>query len=95
MYVLVVDYFSQYIKISKLSRIMSEEVIQDSKSIFAQHDVLRSDNQPQYSSYVFQQFSNKYGFDHVTSYPKYTQSNGEAKHVVQKVKHLHKKSDNL
>ena len=34
-YVLVVNYFSQYIKIPKLSRIMSEEVIQESKSIFA------------------------------------------------------------
>ena len=74
---------------------MSEEVIQDSKSIFGQHGVLRSDNGPQYSSYVFQQFSDKYGFDHVTSYPKYPQSNEEAKCVVQKVKNLHNKSDNL
>ncbi|XP_060083508.1 uncharacterized protein K02A2.6-like [Ylistrum balloti] len=90
-YVLVVDYFSRYIEISKLMGTTSHIVVDHLKSIFARHgipEIVRSDNGPQYCSDVFRQFSAEYGFEHVTSSPRYAQSNGEAERAVQTVKRL-------
>ncbi|XP_060085463.1 uncharacterized protein K02A2.6-like [Ylistrum balloti] len=89
--VLVVDYFSRYIEISKLMGTTSHIVVDHLKSIFARHgipEIVRSDNGPQYCSDVFRQFSAEYEFEHVTSSPRYAQSNGEAERAVQTVKRL-------
>ncbi|XP_046575408.1 uncharacterized protein K02A2.6-like [Haliotis rubra] len=66
-YVLVVDYFSRFIEISKLSSTTSKDVINSLKSIFARHgipQVMISDNGPQYASEEFARFSREYGFSH-------------------------------
>ena len=78
-YVLIVDYYSRYIEIAKLSRLTSTEVIIHIKSIFTRHGIpetVISDNGPQFSSHEFSQFASKYCFDHVTSNPYFPQSNG-------------------
>uniref|UniRef100_A0A3B3DJS6 Integrase catalytic domain-containing protein n=1 Tax=Oryzias melastigma TaxID=30732 RepID=A0A3B3DJS6_ORYME len=78
-YLLVVDYFSHFVEIS----------------IFARHcipEVLMTDNGPQFSGSHFQTFAACYGFEHVTSSPRFPQSNGEADRAVQTVKRLLKKS---
>ena len=65
------------------------------KSIFARHgipEVVMSDNGPQYSSYLFAEFAKNYGFNHITSSPRFPQSNGEAERAVKTVKGLLKKS---
>ena len=95
-YLLLVDYYSRYIEISKLNGQSSSEVISHTKSIFARHRVPQevvSDNGPSYSSLEYKQFAAKYGFTHTTSSPRYPQSNGEAERAVKTVKSFLKKSD--
>ena len=85
-YLLVVDYFSKYIEISKLEGESSQEVIQRLKSIFARHGIpqqVMSDNGPQYSSNEFHKFAK---FVHSRSSPKFPQSNGEAERAVRTIK---------
>ena len=52
-----------------------------------------SDNGRQYAAETFRQFADKYGFIHVTSSPRYHQSNGETERAVQTVKTLLRKND--
>uniref|UniRef100_A0A7N8YPR4 Integrase catalytic domain-containing protein n=1 Tax=Mastacembelus armatus TaxID=205130 RepID=A0A7N8YPR4_9TELE len=95
MYLVVVDYFSRYVEIAQLSNTKSTDVIVHLKSIFARHgipEVLMSDNGPQFSGQDFTHFASTYGFNHITSSPKFPQSNGEAERAVQTVKGLLKKA---
>uniref|UniRef100_H2M3Q2 Integrase catalytic domain-containing protein n=1 Tax=Oryzias latipes TaxID=8090 RepID=H2M3Q2_ORYLA len=94
-YLLVVDYFSRFVEIAQLSYTRSMDVVVHLKSIFARHgipQVLVTDNGPQFSGSHFQAFAACYGFEHVTSSPRFPQSNGEAERAVQTVKRLLKKS---
>ena len=94
-FVLVVDYFSRYFEIAPLRNETSEDVVEHMKSIFARHGIpetVISDNGPQYSASSFSKFSEEWGFTHLTSSPRYPQSNGEAERAVQTVKNLLKKS---
>ena len=94
-YLLVVDYFSRYPEIAKLSSTTSIAIIAVLKSIFARHGVpetFRSDNGPQYISIDFSEFAQSYGFQHITSSPRYPQSNGQAERTVQTVKRMLKQA---
>lgn len=94
-YVLVVDYFSRFPEVVKLTSTTSANVISALKSVFSRHgipEVVRSDNGPQYASAEFSTFASSYGFQHITSSPRYPQSNGLAERCVQTVKNLLKKS---
>ena len=95
-FVLVVDYLLRYCEVGVLKHSTSEEVTQHLKPIFSRHGIpetMISDNGPQYTSAKFVKFSQDWGFSHITSSPKYPQSNGEAERMVQTVKHLLTKSD--
>ena len=50
-------------------------------------------NGPQYAAETSRQFADKYGFIHVTSSPRYPQSNGEAEWAVQTVKNILRKNE--
>ena len=66
-YLLVVDYYSCYIEVAKLSSTTFPAVINHLKSIFARHgipEVVRSDNGQQYSTNSFDRFAKEYGFTH-------------------------------
>uniref|UniRef100_A0A8C9WWT4 Integrase catalytic domain-containing protein n=1 Tax=Sander lucioperca TaxID=283035 RepID=A0A8C9WWT4_SANLU len=91
----MVDYFSRFFEVAKLTHTTSEAVIEHCKSIFAHHgipDVVRSDNGPQFASEHFRKFAQKWSFSHVTSSPHFPQSNGEAERAVRTIKGLLKKS---
>ena len=95
-FVLVVDYFSRYCEIGVLRKSSSQEVINHLKAIFVRHGIpetVISDNGPQNSLAEFAKFSEDWGFTHITSSPKYPQSNGEAERMVQTTRNLLTKSD--
>ena len=94
---LLVDYFLRYIEVVKLSSTMTKSVVAVMKPVFARHgipDMIVSDNGPQYSSQEFQEFTEDYGFQHVTSSPYHPQGNGEAERAVKTVKKLLRDTNN-
>ena len=80
-YLLLVDYFSRYSEVIRLTSTTSASVISAMKSVFARHGIpstVVSDNGPQYDSAEMKTFASLYGFKHITSSPHYPQSNGQA-----------------
>ena len=51
-----------------------------------------SDNGPQFNCHSFQEFAEKWAFQHITSSPRYAQSNGFVERAVQTVKQVIKKA---
>ena len=90
-YLLVVDYFSRFPEIAKLSNTTSLNIINALKTIFSRYGIpetVVSDNGPQYSAQEFKDFAKAYNFTHITSSPHYAQSNGQAERTVRTVKKL-------
>lgn len=90
-YVIVVDYYSSFPIIRKLSTTTSTSLVNSLRSIFAEYGVpetVISDNGPQYSSHEFAVFASKYGFKHTTSSPHFPQANGKAERYVGAVKDI-------
>ena len=96
--VLVVDYISRYPEVLQLRSTTSSAIIRALTSIFTRHgipEVLRSDNGPQYSSQEFAKFASSFEFNHITSSPRFPQSNGQAERTVQTVKRMLTNSEDL
>ena len=94
-YLVVVDYFSRYPEVAKLTSTTASSVIAILKACFARHGIpktVRSDNGPQFTSREFTEFATSYGFEHRTSSPHYPQSNGMVERAVKTVKKLLKQS---
>ena len=95
-YITIVDYFSDFVEVSELEDTTSHAVIQVLKEQFSRHgipDTVISDNGPQFSSQEFHEFSLTWEFNHVTSSPHYSKSNGKAESSVKAVKNLFKKAE--
>ena len=72
MHLMIVDYYSRYIEIARLSGTTADEVIRHTKSIFARHSIpeqVISDNGPQFVSEAYRKFAHDFHFEHVTSSP--------------------------
>ena len=94
-YLIVVDYFSRFIEVQKLSNTTASGVITALKAIFARHgipSIMISDNGPQYNCKEMREFAGKYNFCHITSSPYHPQSNGLAERSVKTAKLLLKDS---
>ncbi|UYV67812.1 K02A2.6-like [Cordylochernes scorpioides] len=97
-YLVVVDYFSRFIEVVRLTKLSSEAVVDHCKAIFARHgipDIVISDNGPQFcpsTTSAFTKFASEVGFRHITSSPKHPQSNDQAEAAVKIVKSLMKKN---
>ena len=85
-YLRIVDYYSKYPFIRKSREFSNKEVIDIIKQIFAEQGVperLISDNGPRFSSQQFKEFTKGWDFEHITSSPKYSQSNSMAERCIQ------------
>ena len=94
-YIVLVDYYSDFIEVSELPDTTSSSVIQFFKEQFSCHgipDCLMTDNGSQIESQEFTQFTTDWEFKHVTSSSRYPKSNGKAESAVKIVKNLFKKA---
>jgi transposase InsO family protein len=88
-YLVLVDLYSNFIEVDYMCTSTSEDVIAKLKQHFARYgipNVVYSDNGPQYASACFAKFAEKWQFQHVTSSPGNSQSNGAAEAAVKIVK---------
>ena len=93
-FLVMVDYYSNYIEISKLQSQTAVCVIKEIQGIFARHGVpnqLVTDNGPQFSNAEFSLFVKKWSFQHITSSPHYPRSNGKVENAVRTIKRLFSK----
>lgn len=94
-YLLLVDYYSKFVEIAKLSELSSREVILHMKSVFARHGIpliVYSDNELQFKNQYVKDFAKEWGFEHKTSSPRFPQSNSMAERYVGIIKNTLKKS---
>ncbi|UYV70961.1 hypothetical protein LAZ67_8001260, partial [Cordylochernes scorpioides] len=98
-YLIVCDYYSRYPEISLLQNLTAQELISRLKSIFARHgtpETVRSDNGRQFQKVLgseFSKFSKEWSFKHITSSPKFPQSNGFIEAIIKKIKQSFKKEE--
>ena len=89
-YLILVDSYSGWFEFNTLKDMTSKSVITFLKRHFASHgtpQVLITDNTRQCTSHKFEEFSHQWNFEHVTSSPRYPQSNF-AEEAVERAKSL-------
>ncbi|XP_011884023.1 PREDICTED: uncharacterized protein K02A2.6-like [Vollenhovia emeryi] len=96
-YLIATDYYSRFFEICSLKTMSEHEIIDKCKNLFARFgvpEIVRSDCGTQFSS-AFNRFANGYDFKHITSSPKFSQSNGAAEAAVKIAKNIIKKCDDV
>nr|XP_006816318.1 PREDICTED: uncharacterized protein K02A2.6-like [Saccoglossus kowalevskii] len=94
-YLVTVDYFSNFWEVDYLPNTETKTIIRKLKAHFARHgipDICISDNGPQEGSEEFEKFSKTWNFKHITSSPRYPQSNGKVENAVKSAKSIMRKS---
>ncbi|UYV67397.1 hypothetical protein LAZ67_5000460 [Cordylochernes scorpioides] len=95
-YLVVIDYYSRFPEMIQLDRLTANVVVRGCKSIFARHGIpetVVSDNGTQFgTAREFANFARQYKFTHVTSSPRFPQSNGMAEAGVKIAKLILKKN---
>eukprot|EP00118_Oscarella_pearsei_P021946 m.250166 g.250166 ORF g.250166 m.250166 type:complete len:454 (+) comp40312_c0_seq1:2745-4106(+) len=93
-HVIIADYYSNYFEVDVLKNTVAISVIHKLKGQFARHgipDVVVSDNGPQFANAEYRSFAKEWGFQLITSSPRYPQSNGKAENAVKTCKEIMKK----
>ena len=94
-YIVLVDFYSDFIEVKKLEENTSSSVVEFLKEQFSRYgipDSLVTDNGPQFSSQEFRQFALDWEFVHVTSSPHHHKANGKVESAVKTAKSLIKKT---
>jgi len=94
-FVVIVDYYSNFIEVERVASTASRPVIQALKVTFGRHgipDSVVSDNGPAFASDEFKKFAIQWEFQHITTSPHYPQANGKAESAVKICKTLMKKA---
>ena len=95
-YMVVVDYYSRYMKLVYLADTITHTVTMNLECIFPRFGIpglLVSENGPQFSLNEFRQFADLLGFTHQTSSPYYSQAKGQSERAVQVAKTILRQSD--
>lgn len=90
-FIVIVDYYSRFFEMERLTSCTSLAVINKLKSAFARHGIAEtviSDNGQCYSAEEFRRFANAWRFTHSTTSPRFPQSNGLAEKTVQTAKRI-------
>jgi len=90
-YLLVIDYFTNYIELDHLTTTTSKQVIEKLKKQFSRFGIPRqivSDGGPQYSSNEFKEFAAKWQINHHITSPNHPNSNGKAEAGVKIAKQM-------
>ena len=93
-YLVIIDYFSKWIEVEKLTTKTITEIKQKLKICFSRYGIpsqIVSDNSP-FNSYEFKEFAKDWDFDCVFVSPRFPQSNGLAERAVGIVKAIFKKA---
>ena len=93
-YLVTVDYLSSFWEVDYLPTTTSSSIISKLKAHFARFGIpetLVSDNGPNLVSQEFENFLQKWGIEHLTSSPGYSQSNGKAESAVKAAQSMLKK----
>lgn len=94
-YLVVCDYFSNFIEVNYLEDTKSSTVIRKLKGHFARYgipDCMVTDNGPQFTSDNFKKFAENWDFEVQTSSPGHQQANGLAESAVKTAKKLLRKA---
>lgn len=94
-YIVLTCYYSKFFEVKKIASSSSKSVINVLKENFSRWGIpkiLKSDNGPAFASEQFKEFAENYGFEHVTSSPRYSQSMGFIEKYVQICKNVLKKA---
>ena len=91
-YLLICDYYYKFLIIRKIQsgQAAGKTVVSLTKCVLSEQGVIEviiSDNGPQYDCQSYKEFSGEWGFQHITSSPRYSQSNGSIERQVETVKH--------
>ena len=93
-YLVVVDYFSNFIEIDFLTTTTTLQIVRKLKGMFARWGIpcqIMTDCGSQFTSEEFRNFLKNWGISQVTSSPHYHQSNGKAESAVKIIKQMIKK----
>ncbi|KAL8589341.1 hypothetical protein ACOMHN_052344 [Nucella lapillus] len=94
-YMVTVDYLSNFWEIDRLENTKASTIVRKLKAHFARYGspcVVISDNSPQFTSENFKQFACAFDFEHRTSSPYNSKSNGKAESAVKTAKSLLRKN---
>ncbi|XP_031571846.1 uncharacterized protein K02A2.6-like [Actinia tenebrosa] len=94
MFLIVVDAYSKWPEVEVMQSTTTEKTIEKLRQIFGRYGVpqtLVSDNRPQFTAHIFQEFLKRNGIKHITSAPYHPATNGLAERFVQSFKKAMKK----